>query len=162
MGWSPWYALRFGPAFCEPSGFKRSRCPRGAKPIFFFSAEKKKMVLDAKRKRVWGALTFGRETNPARGNEELAVPGIRRYGFRSWKCSLHFHQRDGASVVVTVRYRSRPSRAARQVLLPHPPWGRPSRPRWCRHRSDLKHGTTSCRPVAATFTRMRSFRADEQ
>ncbi len=44
----------------------------------------------------------------------------------------------------------------------HPPWGTPSRPRRCRRRSDLEHGKTLCRPVAATFMGMRFFQADEQ
>ncbi len=44
----------FWPDFVGPSRSRRSRCPRGAKPIFFFSAEKKKTVLDAKRKRERG------------------------------------------------------------------------------------------------------------
>ncbi len=48
------------------------------------------------------------------------------------------------------------------VFHPHPSWGRQSRPRRFRHRRSFRHPPTSCRPVAATFMRMRSFRADEQ
>ncbi len=40
-------------AFADLARSERSRCPRGAKPISLFSAEKRETVLDAKEKRVW-------------------------------------------------------------------------------------------------------------